>query len=119
MAKHNEFGDLGEQMAVDFLRDKGYSILERNYRYQKAEVDIVAQKEEILAIVEVKSRTSGFLGDVSHTISQKKIALLTLAADHYVQECQLDVEVRFDVVLVLKNNNGYRIEHLKEAFHHF
>ncbi len=119
MAKHNEFGGLGEQMTVDFLMDKGYAILERNYRYRKAEVDIIAQKGEIVAVVEVKSRTSHFLEDVSNTVNQKKIALLTSAADNYVQEHQLDLEVRFDVVLIVKHNNRYTIEHLEDAFHHF
>ena len=56
MAEHNELGKLGEELAVDFLIEKGYEILETNWRFQKAEVDIIAQKENILAVVEVKTK---------------------------------------------------------------
>ncbi|WP_222983021.1 YraN family protein [Flagellimonas meishanensis] len=119
MAKHNEFGSLGEQKAVDFLRNGGYAILARNYRYLNAEVDIIAQKEDTLAIVEVKSRTMGFLGDVSNMVSAKKVKLLMLAANHFVEERDLDVDVRFDVITIIRNGNKYEIEHLERAFYHF
>ena len=58
MAEHNELGKLGEEMAVEFLRKDGYSILETNWTFQKAEIDILAQKGNTLAIVEVKTRSS-------------------------------------------------------------
>ena len=63
MAKHNELGEIGEEMAVEYLLDKGYIILERNYRFDRAEVDIIAQDNEQIVIVEVKTRTSDFFGD--------------------------------------------------------
>ena len=63
MAIHNELGKKGEQLAVDFLQKKGYTILDRNWRFKKAEVDIIAQKEQILAIVEVKTRSSNYFGN--------------------------------------------------------
>ncbi len=72
MANHNTFGKLGEQKAVDFLRASGYDIKVRNYRYLNAEVDIIAAKDDILAVVEVKSRNKGFLEAISDTISRKK-----------------------------------------------
>jgi putative endonuclease len=119
MGKHNEFGKLGEQKAVDFLIEKGYEILFKNYRHLKAEVDIIAKKGEELAIVEVKSRTIGFFGDVSDIITPKKIKLLTMAADHYVQENRLEVEVRFDIITVIKKGEKFKVEHLENAFYHF
>ncbi|MEO9510909.1 MAG: YraN family protein [Flavobacteriaceae bacterium] len=119
MGKHNEFGKQGEQVAVDFLQRERYEICYRNYRYQRAEVDIIARKGAVLAIVEVKSRSVGFLGDLSDTINQKKIKLLVLAADNYVQERKLDVEVRFDIILVIKNKEGFEVEHVKNAFYYF
>ncbi|WP_318312179.1 YraN family protein [Flagellimonas crocea] len=119
MANHNAFGKLGEQKAVDFLRASGYAVVARNYRYLSAEIDIIAQKDNVLAIVEVKSRNSGFLGDVSDMISPKKIKLLTMAANHFVEESDMDFEVRFDVVTVVKNGNDLKIDHLKNAFYHF
>lgn len=119
MANHNTFGKLGEQKAIDFLKTSGYEIKERNYRYLHAEVDIIAKKDNILAIVEVKSRNKGFLEDISDVISSKKIKLLTLAANHYLEEVDTDLEVRFDVITVVKNGNNFEIEHFENAFYHF
>jgi len=119
MGKHNEFGKLGEQLAVDFLLKNGYIVCAKNYRHLKAEIDIIAKKGETLAIVEVKTRTTNFLEDITDVIDQKKIRLLTMAADQYVQENDLDVEVRFDVVIVIKKKDGFEINHLENAFYHF
>jgi putative endonuclease len=119
MGKHNEFGKLGEQKAVDFLVENGYEIKYKNYRYLKAEIDIIAQKANILAIVEVKSRSSDFLENIAETVNQKKIKLLVLAADYYVTENNLDVDVRFDIITILKKGKQFQLEHLKDAFYHF
>ncbi|WP_411029656.1 YraN family protein [Spongiimicrobium sp. 3-5] len=119
MGKHNEFGRKGEDLAAEYLVKQGYKIKYRNYRYLKAEIDIIAQKEEILAIIEVKSRSSDYFENVADTVTEKKIKLLLTAADHYVINQDLDVEVRFDIITVLKNKNGFEIEHLKNAFYHF
>ena len=119
MATHNDFGKFGEQKAIDYLRDNGYEILAQNYRYLKAEIDIVAIKGSTLAIVEVKSRNMGFLEDISNTINPKKIKLLTLAAHEFVVGNDLDVEVRFDVIKVIRKKDKTILEHLENAFNHF
>lgn len=119
MGTHNEFGKLGEQMAAEYLTRNGYKILYRNYRYLKAEIDILAQKENILAVVEVKSRSSDELQEIAETVNKKKITLLVFAADHYVVENDLDVEVRFDIITILKKGKEFQLEHLEDAFFHF
>ncbi|SHJ72197.1 putative endonuclease [Arenibacter nanhaiticus] len=119
MGAHNDFGKTGEQMAVDYLVKDGYSIKRRNYRYLKGEIDIIAQKGEILAIVEVKSRSVDFLQDIGDTITKKKIKLLVRTADHYVVSRDLDVEVRFDLFIILKDKGGFTMEHIENAFYHF
>jgi putative endonuclease len=119
MGKHNEFGKEGEQLAVDYLIKQGYRIMYRNYRYLKAEIDIIAQKEGILAIVEVRSRSSDFLENIADTVTPKKIELLVMAADHYVTENDVDVDVRFDIITILKNKRQYELDHLEGAFYHF
>ena len=119
MGKHNEFGKEGEQIVVDFLIKNGYTIKYRNYRYLKAEIDIIARKEDILAVIEVRSRSSDFIENIAETITKKKISLLVLGADHYVTEHDLDIEVRFDVITIHKNKNVFEIEHLESAFYHF
>ena len=119
MAKHNELGSLGEELAVDFLLQKGYEILETNWRYQKAEVDIIVRKQDILAAVEVKTRTTNEFGDPQDFVNQKKIGLLVKAIDEYVNRYDLDVEVRFDIVAITINEKKLEMEHLKDAFFHF
>lgn len=119
MGKHNEFGKEGEQVAVDYLIDKGYRIRERNYRYLKAEIDIIAEKDEVLAIIEVRARSNDQIIPIADTITKKKIRLLVLATDHYVTELQLKIELRFDIIAILKNKNIFKIEHMESAFYHF
>ena len=119
MAQHNELGKKGEQLAVDFLIENDYTIVERNYRYEKAEVDIIAQKENVLAIVEVKTRSTLDFGNPQDFVKPKQIKNLVKAVDHYVIENDLDVEVRFDIIAIVKEKGNYIIEHLENAFYHF
>lgn len=119
MAHHNELGKKGEKLAVDYLLKQGYSIRETNWRFQKAEVDIIAQKDAILAVVEVKTRSSNDFGNPQDFVKPKKIKLLVTAIDEYVISHDLDVEVRFDIIAILKEKNEYSIEHIEDAFFHF
>lgn len=119
MAYHNELGKYGEQLATDFLLKNGYEILERNFIFQKAEIDIIAQKEKELIIVEVKTRNSAFFGDPQDFVTTSKIKLLVKAANEYVISNNLDVEVRFDIISVIKNKNEEQLEHFENAFYHF
>ena len=119
MADHNELGKKGEQLAIDFLIKNDYKILEKNYRYIKAEVDIIAKKENILAVIEVKTRSTDYFGNPQDFVNPKKIKLLLSAIDHYLVQKDLDVEVRFDIIAVIHQNNNTKIEHLEDAFLHF
>lgn len=119
MAQHNELGKLGEEMAVAFLQKEGYEILETNWVFQKAEIDIIAKKDSILAVVEVKTRSSVDFGLPQDFVKPKKIQLLVKAVNEYVIRQDLNVEVRFDIVAISKKTNGFRIEHLTDAFFHF
>ena len=119
MAEHNELGKLGEELAVDFLIAKDYDILETNWRFQKAEVDIIAQKENILAVVEVKTRSSVDFGSPQDFVKPTKIKLLVKAINEYVVSNDLDVEVRFDIIAVHAKGSEFEIEHLEEAFYYF
>ena len=119
MAQHYELGKKGEQLAVDFLVKQGYKILERNWRFQKAEIDIIAQMKDTLAIVEVKTRSTNDFGNPQDFVNQKKIKLLVLAVNEYVNQHDLDVEVRFDIIAITKQGQKYQSEHLEDAFLHF
>ena len=76
MAEHNDLGKFGEELAVDFLEKNGYEILETNWVFDKAEIDIIAQKNGILAVVEVKTRSSIDFGLPQDFVKPKKIQLL-------------------------------------------
>lgn len=119
MAQHNELGKKGEQIAIDYLVKNGYQIREKNWRFLKAEVDIIAQKENTLVAVEVKTRTSDYFGDPQDFITKKKIQLLVLAMNEYVVSKNLDVEVRFDIIAILLNKKKISIEHIDDAFLYF
>lgn len=119
MADHNELGKLGEEMAVEFLEKAGYEILERNWVFQKAEIDIIAKKAGIVAIVEVKTRSSIEFGLPQEFVKPKKIQLLVKAVNEYITISDLDVEVRFDIIAIHKATHEFVIEHLESAFYHF
>ena len=119
MAQHNELGKKGEQLAVDFLLKKGYEILERNYTFQKSEVDIIPKIKDTLAVVEVKTRSTVEFGNPQDFVKPKQIQRLVKAIDEFVNVNGLDVEVRFDVIAIVKDNKQFKIEHLEDAFYHF
>ena len=119
MAQHNELGKLGEELAVDFLQKNGYEILETNWTFQKAEIDIIAQKDTVLAIVEVKTRSSIEFGLPQDFVKPKKIQLLVKAVNQYVISNDLDVAVRFDIIAIYKETGIYKIDHIEDAFFHF
>ena len=119
MAQHNELGKKGEQLAIDYLAKKGYKILEKNWRFQKAEIDIIAQKDETLAVVEVKTRSSIDFGNPQDFVNPKKIKLLVMAIDEYVISNDLDVNVRFDIIAIVHEKKNFKLEHLVDAFYHF
>ncbi|MCA0933144.1 YraN family protein [Lutimonas saemankumensis] len=119
MAAHNELGFEGERIAVEFLKNKGYQIRQQNWRFQKAEIDIIAQKDDLIVIVEVKTRSSSDFGKPQEFVSGQKIKFLMRAAHNYLLSNKIDKEIRFDIIAVIKNSNEVNIEHLTDAFHLF
>lgn len=120
MADHNDFGNLAEEMAVAFLIGKKYKILLRNYRFQKAEIDIIASFDNQIIIVEVKARGSDLFMEPQEAVTKTKIKSLVKAADHFMESNNHDQEVRFDIIAVLPNSSGkLEITHLENAFESF
>jgi putative endonuclease len=124
MAAHNELGKQGETLAVAHLLQKGYTVLHANWTFQKAEVDILAQLGNTLAVIEVKTRTSAQFGDPQDFVTPKKIQLMVKAVSAYIEQQNLDVEVRFDIIAITmpKSTNPNEkpgLEHLENAFYHF
>ena len=119
MAEHNELGKLGEKLAVELLQKKGYAIVATNWTFQKAEIDILAQKGQTLAVIEVKTRSDIDYGLPQDFVKPKKIRLLTKAVNEYIVSNDLDVSVRFDIIAVVKVDGMYTLDHIEDAFYHF
>jgi putative endonuclease len=120
MAQHNDLGKEGENLAAEFLLKNSYEILDRNWTFQKAEIDIIAKKDQILAIIEVKTRSSTDFGLPQDFVKPKKIQLLVKAVNEYVIRKDLDVTIRFDIIAIHKDKTQeFVIEHLEDAFFYF
>ncbi len=119
MAQHNELGKQGENLAVEFLQQNGYEILDTNWVFQKAEIDIIATKNNILAVIEVKTRSSIDFGLPQDFVKPKKIQLLLKAINQYVETKKIEYDIRFDIIAIHKTNTICNIEHIEDAFYHF
>lgn len=117
--KSHDLGERGEELAVRHLVSKGYTILERNWRHEKAEVDIIASKGDTLAVVEVKSRSSEAFGDPLDSVGREKIRLLRKAINAYVNLKGIDLEIRFDLIGVVLEDDRQSIRHVEDAFYLF
>ena len=119
MAAHNDFGKEGEQDAVNFLIENGHTILECNFRFGHAEIDIISRKDNILHIVEVNTRNSSAYGEPESFVNQQKINLLVKATNYYIEKTDLDLEVQFDIISIVKNNVEFTINYIEDAFYPF
>lgn len=117
MAEHNEIGQKGEELAADYLKSKGLIILKRNYRFKHLELDIIAQDQNEIVFVEVKTRQSLYLASPDKTVSKTKQKGLIKAANQYLIENEIDLEARFDIVSIIYNTNKHSIDWLKDAFY--
>lgn len=117
MGNNKDKGDWGEELALAFLKEKGYTILEANWRFLKLEIDIIAKIDDILVFVEVKTRLNEEHGDPEDGVTLKKQRFIIKAANYYIIEKDLNLESRFDIISVLKENNKVIIKHLPDAFY--
>ena len=119
MADHNTLGNKGEEIAVNYLIENKYEILEKNWRYKRAEVDVIAKKDNWIIIVEVKTRSSSNFDTPADSINKTKIKMLTEAAEAYIMQNDLENEVRFDVISIIKQKNNHTIQNIESAFYPF
>ncbi|MCC6753463.1 MAG: YraN family protein [Saprospiraceae bacterium] len=115
--RHLDTGKRGEAIARNYLEEKGYRILDSNWRHGKTELDLVALLGSILVFVEVKTRSSSRFGEAAGFVDERKQALVQEAAAAYMTQMNYQWEVRFDVIGVqLAANGSYEIEHYEDAF---
>ena len=113
---NNELGEVGEDLAVDHIRQMGYSILARNYRFKKGEVDIICRNLNELVFVEVKTRQTNAFGEPYIAVSRVKQRQIIAVANQFIKENDLDLEVRFDVISIVHNSFKTDMQHISSAF---
>lgn len=116
MAHHNKLGKRGEDIAVDLLLGKGYTILNRNWIGNRHEIDIIASTADLLIFIEVKTRSTSQWGEPEVAISETKIKRMVTAADYYLFEKEIDLPVRFDIISIIVNKTQTEITHIEDAF---
>ena len=116
MAKHNELGKQGEEIAAQYLIEKGYEIVERNWRNNHKEIDIIAKDGVELVIVEVKTRQSDDFGEPDIAVTRQKQSRLIYAANAYLFRHNLDIDTRFDIISIVMKDGNPIIDHIEDAF---
>lgn len=114
---HIELGQKGEEAAVIYLTSKGHQIIDRNYRWKKYEVDIISLFDGKLVVTEVKTRQTGIIGEPYKAVTLSKQRQIIKATNQYIQEKDRSEEVRFDVISIVDNSFGMRLEHIEDAFY--
>ena len=118
MSEKRIIGQYGEEEAVKHLIENGYKILATNWRFRNKEIDVVAQTSELLVVVEVKTRStkSAKIQVPFESVNRKKQRNILQAAEAFLVKNNLDIEVRFDILSITYNREGYDLEHIEDAF---
>ena len=119
MSEAYEFGIKAEQLAANYLISNKYEILEKNFRFGKAEIDIIAKTPKNLIIIEVKARKTEYFGKPENFITNKKIKLLAEATNHYITTKNISLETRFDIISYVFQKGNWKRKHIKNAFYVF
>jgi len=117
MAKSHSLGKNGEILAINYLIDKGYSILEKNWVTGCKEIDIIAEDDEFIIFIEVKTRTADYRLHPRDAVSVAKQRNIINAAQSYIQGKSIEKEARFDIITLVMDGSGHVLEHIKDAFY--
>ena len=116
MSESFDFGREAENFAVDYFTALGYEIVAKNFFYNKAEIDLILKNENEIIMVEVKARKSININKPEDAVNQKKKKLLIKAANEFILRNKLNADVRFDILALVKQNDCWDINHIKDAF---
>jgi putative endonuclease len=110
-------GKDGEDWAVKYLKSNGFKILDKNFRCQIGEIDIVAKDKNTIVFVEVKTRKTDEFAEPFESVGKRKQAKIRDLAEYYLQEKDYsDCEIRFDVLSIVSDGSDKKIEHITNAF---
>ena len=117
MALHNDLGREGERLAKAYLKNEGYEILDENWEFGKAEIDLIVYKDKIMVFVEVKTRSSSSFGNPEDFVGVAKQKQMEIASTEYIELMEHQNDIRFDVIAILFNEDKtYNLKHIEDAF---
>jgi len=117
MKRWSNLGSIGESLAVAFLKEKSYEILATNWRFKKAEVDIIAKLAEKIIFIEVKTRSSKNMGEPTEFVTKRKEDFMFRCANEYMIKIDFQGEIRFDFIsIIYQNQSRYKLQHFEDAF---
>ena len=116
MAFHNQLGEEGEKIAANYLKSRGYIIHHTNWRMSHLEVDIIAEDNGELVFIEVKTRSSDKYGEPEEAVDDQKERDLLRLASVYLENLQLEVPARFDIISIIISVNTSNLTHFEDAF---
>ncbi len=117
MASHNDLGRAGENIAKLYLEDQGYEILDENWVHGKAEIDLIAYKNDVMVFVEVKTRSSVAFGQPEEFVHNAKQKQMELASIVYIDIMNHQKDIRFDIIAItFTKNKNYTLNHIEDAF---
>lgn len=110
-------GAYGEDICANYLVEKGFAVLSKNYRFGKNEVDIIGKVKDTIVFIEVKYRSDDSIMAPWQAVTRKKQLQIIRVANHYLQNGAIELEARFDVVSIVQSAQGLRIDHIEDAFY--
>jgi putative endonuclease len=117
MTKQREIGNEGERYATAYLTKKGHRVLEQNWRFSRAEIDIISMDGEVLVFTEVKTRSYDYYGKPEEFVTEHKQRLMVDAAQAYMDQADHQWEIRFDIISILLNPDGtFTLKHFEDGF---
>ena len=117
MSESHSLGKNGERLAIKYLRQNGYKVLEKNWITGRKEIDIIAEDDEFIIFIEVKTRMADFQLHPRDTVSVHKQRNIIFAAQTYIQRNEIEKEARFDIITVVVEGAKHELEHIKDAFY--
>lgn len=117
MSESHNLGQKGEDLAAEHLKKAGFSILSRNWKWGKHEIDIIAENKDLIVFIEVKTRTDDFQMHPLTAVTNEKQKSIIYAANGYLQKFKVDKESRFDIITIIKKVDSYQIDHIENAFY--
>ena len=117
MSESHDLGQKGEDLAVEYLKNAGFKIIARNWKWGKHEIDIIAENKDFIIFAEVKTRTDDYQMHPVTAITREKQKSIIWAADGYIKKYNIDKESRFDVLTIIKKSENFEIDHIEDAFY--